>query len=74
MIDRIFKIGVLLAIIVFLVLFYAASQTERYQVITQYEGSIGIFDTREGVVYMLDIEKDEWSVIKPLAPSSGETI
>jgi hypothetical protein len=63
----------LIAIIVFLVLFYAASQTDRYQAITQYEGSIGIFDTRKGVIYMLDIEKDEWTVIKPFAPS-GETI
>jgi hypothetical protein len=73
MVDRIFKIAVVIAIVVFLILFYAASQTDRYQVITQYEGSIGIFDTRQGVIYMLDIEKDEWTVIKPFAPS-GATI
>ncbi len=65
MIDKIFKIGLLITIIVFLALFYSASQTDRYQIVTQYEGNIGIFDTRKGVLYMLDIEKDEWTVIKP---------
>jgi hypothetical protein len=65
MIDKVFKIGLLLTIIAFLLLFYSASQTDRYQIVTQYEGSIGIFDTRQGVLYMLDIEKDEWTVIKP---------
>lgn len=73
MLDKIFKIGLLIAIGVFLAIFYSASQTDRYQVITQYEGSIGIFDTRQGVVYMLDIEKDEWSVIKPFT-QNRETI
>ena len=65
MIDKIFKIGLLVAAVVFLLLYYSASLTDRYQIVTQYEGSIGIFDTRQGVVYMLDIEKDEWTVIKP---------
>lgn len=73
MLDTVFKIGILIAIAVFLVLFFSASQIDRYQVITQYEGSIGIFDSRQGVVYMLDIEKDEWSVIKPFSPTR-ETI
>ena len=57
MLDTVFKIGILIAIAVFLVLFFSASQIDRYQVITQYEGSIGIVDSRQGVVYMLDIEK-----------------
>ncbi len=69
MIDKVFKIGILIAIIVFLLLFYNASLANRYQVITEYEGNIGIFDTRQGVVYMLDLDKDEWSVIKPFSPN-----
>ena len=69
MVDKIFKIGLLIAITVFLVLFSNASQTDRYQVVTQYEGSLGIFDSRQGVVYMLDIENDEWTVIKPFTSS-----
>jgi hypothetical protein len=64
-IDKIFKIGLLIVLILFLAVFYSASQNDRYQVVTQYEGSIGIFDAREGIVYMLDIENDQWSVIKP---------
>ncbi len=69
MVDKIFKIGLLVAIAVFLLLYYSASLTDRYQVVTQYEGSIGIFDSRQGVLYMLDVEKDEWSVIKPFVPN-----
>ncbi|HET6364946.1 MAG: hypothetical protein ACM30F_02190 [Nitrospirota bacterium] len=68
MIDKIFKIGLLIVLILLLAVFYSASQNDRYQVVTQYEGSIGIFDARAGVVYMLDIENDQWSVIKPFTP------
>jgi len=68
MIDKIFKIGLLIVLILLLAVFYSASQKNRYQVVTEYEGSIGIFDTRAGVVYMLDIENDQWSVIKPFTP------
>lgn len=32
---------------------------------TQYEGNLRIFDTQNGIVYMLDIEKDECTLIKP---------
>ncbi len=72
MIDKIFKMGLLIVLIIFLVLFYSSLQKDRYQVLTEYEGSIGIFDTRAGVIYMLDIEKDQWSEIKP--STSSQTI
>ncbi len=69
MIDKIFKIGLLIILVLYLIVFYNASQKDRYQAITQYEGNIGIFDTRQGVAYMLDIENDEWTVIKPFSPT-----
>ncbi len=69
MIDKFFKIGLLIAIMVFLAIFYTSSQNDHYQVITEYEGSLGIFDTRKGVVYMLDVETDQWTVIRPFSPS-----
>ncbi len=72
MIDKIFKIGLLIVLIIFLVLLYSSLQKDRYQVLTEYEGRIGIFDTRAGVIYMLDIENDQWSEIKP--SSSCQTI
>jgi hypothetical protein len=68
MIDKIFKIGLLIVLILFLVVFYSASQKDRYQIVTEYEGSIGIFDTRAGIVYMLDVENDQWSEINPFMP------
>ena len=68
MIDKIFKIGLLILLMLFLAVYYSASQKDRYQVVTEYEGSIGIFDTQAGVVYMLDIENDQWSVVKPFSP------
>ncbi len=69
MIDKIFKIGLLIILTLYLFVFYTASQKDRFQVITQYEGNIGIFDTRQGVAYMLDMENDEWTVIKPFSPT-----
>jgi hypothetical protein len=68
MIDKIFKIGLLILLMLLLAVYYSASQQDRYQVVTEYEGSIGIFDARSGVVYMLDIESDQWSLIKPFTP------
>ena len=53
----------------FLFLFNATIQKGRFQPVTQYEGSLGIFDTQKGVVYMLDIERDQWTLIKPFTPS-----
>ena len=69
MVDKIFKIGLLAAIAFFLFLYYTTAQQGRYQAITEYEGSLGIFDTQQGVVYMLDLESDEWTLIKPFSPS-----
>jgi hypothetical protein len=69
MMDKIFKIGLLIAASLFLYFYNAAAQIGRYQTVTEYEGSIGILDTRQGVVYMLDIESDQWSLIKPFSPS-----
>lgn len=69
MVDKIFKIGLLAAIAFFLFLYHTTAQQGRYQAITEYEGSLGIFDTQQGVVYMLDIESDEWTIIKPFSPS-----
>lgn len=65
MIDKIFKVGLLIAIAIFLVICFSATQKERYEIVTQYEGSMGIFDNQLGVVYMLDLETDQWTVIKP---------
>jgi len=69
MVDKIFKIGLLVVLTFFLLLFYSSLQKDRYQVVTEYEGNIGIFDTRQGVVYMLDVESDQWTVIKPFSPT-----
>jgi hypothetical protein len=69
MIDKIFKVGLLAAILLFLFVYYSTSQQGRYEAITEYEGSIGILDTRQGVVYMLDIETDQWTLIKPFSPT-----
>jgi hypothetical protein len=69
MIDKIFKIGLLVAIMLFLFVYYSTTQKGRYEAITQYEGSIGILDTQQGVMYMLDIENDQWTLIKPFSTS-----
>jgi hypothetical protein len=69
MMDKIFKIGLLIAVALFLYLYNSAAQMGRYQAITEYEGSLGILDTRQGVVYLLDIESDQWTLIKPFSPS-----
>jgi hypothetical protein len=69
MMDKIFKIGLLIAVVLFLYLYNTAVQNGRYEAITEYEGSLGILDTRQGVIYMLDIESDEWTLIKPFSPS-----
>ena len=69
MMDKIFKIGVLIAVALFLYIYNSAAQLGRYQAITEYEGSLGILDTRQGVVYLLDIENDQWTLIKPFSPS-----
>jgi hypothetical protein len=69
MMDKIFKIGLLIAVALFLYLYNSAAQMGRYQAITDYEGSLGILDTRQGVVYLLDIESDQWTLIKPFSPS-----
>ena len=69
MIDKIFKIGLLIAIMLFLVICFNATQKSRYEIVTQYEGSMGIFDSQSGVVYMLDLETDQWTVIKPFTRS-----
>ncbi|HSB35045.1 MAG TPA: hypothetical protein VLG39_11355 [Nitrospirota bacterium] len=69
MMDKVLKISLIAAIALFLYLYYTVSQQGRYQAITEYEGSLGILDTRQGVVYMLDIESDEWTLIKPFSPS-----
>jgi hypothetical protein len=69
MIDKIFKIGLLIAIMIFLVICFTATQKNRYEIVTQYEGSMGIFDNQLGVVYLLDLETDQWTVIKPFSRS-----
>ena len=69
MIDKIFKIGALIMLVLFLAVYYTSVQNNRYQAITEYEGSIGIFDTRQGVAYMLDIQNDEWTIVKPFTPT-----
>ncbi len=65
MFDKVFKSLLLLVLVAFLFVFYLTTQKGRFQPITQYEGNLGIFDTKNGVVYMLDIENDEWTLIKP---------
>ncbi len=65
MFDKVFKSLLILVLIAFLFIFYSTTQKGRFQPITHYEGSLGIFDTKNGVVYMLDLEKDEWTLIKP---------
>jgi hypothetical protein len=69
MFDKLFKLILIILLAAFLFIFYSTTQKGRYQLITQYEGSLGIFDTQQGVVYMLDIESDQWSVIKPFVPN-----
>jgi hypothetical protein len=69
MFDKFFKSALILVIIAFLFVFYATTQKGRFQPITDYEGSLGIFDTQKGVVYMLDIENDQWTLIKPFTAS-----
>ncbi len=71
MVDKIFKIGLLIAIIIFLVICVNATQKSRYEIVTQYEGSMGIFDSQLGVVYMLDLETDQWTLIKPFTRSQS---
>ncbi len=71
MVDKIFKMGMLIASIIFLIFFYFAVQKDRYQVITDYDGYMGIFDSRKGVVYMLEMDTDQWTVIKPFTPSQS---
>ncbi len=69
MIEKIFKISLVVILLLFLAVFYSYTQNNRYEVITEYEGSIGVLDTRKGVVYLLDLDTDQWTVIKPLAPT-----
>ena len=69
MFEKVFKISLLIVLVVFLVIFYMSSQKGRYEVVTVYEGSVGIFDGQFGVLYLLDLETDQWTVIKPFSRS-----
>jgi len=71
MFDKFFKITLIILLTTLLLILYASMQKGRYQPVTQYEGSLGIFDTQQGVIYMLDIETDQWSVIRPFVPTKA---
>jgi hypothetical protein len=67
MIDKIFKTGLLVLGICFLILYYISSQNNRY-VWKEGEASISVFDTRTGIIYATSSEsigKDKWLVINP---------
>lgn len=68
MFDKVFKVCVIAVLILSLLALYELARKDRYQVVTEYEGSVGIFDTRKGVLYLLDYDSDRWTVIKPLEP------
>lgn len=69
MFDKFFKLALIILTAALLFVVYSTTQKGRYQPITQYEGSLGIIDTQQGVIYMLDIESDQWTVIKPFVPN-----
>lgn len=63
MIDKIYKIGLLLLGIIFLILFYQYNQKNRYQLNVR---DNNVFDTNSGHIYHLSVENKEWLLEDPL--------
>ncbi len=52
MIDKIFKIGILILVAIFLFVYYLNGQNGRYKVIDK-EQSISVFDRQKGIAYIV---------------------
>ena len=64
MIDNIFKIGVLVIGVIFLILFYQYNQKNRYQ-LHNVDPDMKIFDTNSGLIYMYP-GNNTWAVVNPI--------
>ena len=62
--DRLFKIGLLILGVVFLLLYSINSQKGRYQIGAQ-QSMVIILDTSQGIFYGFNDETKEWMVIDP---------
>lgn len=60
MIDTVFKIGLLLIGIVFLIVFHQFAQNNRYRM----DNNLNVYDTRTGKLYLLG--NGEWIMTDPI--------
>ncbi len=67
MIDKLFKVGLLVIGVILLILLYQISQKNRFYYHLKDEPAI--FDTRTGKVYEPNKEEQKWTVANPI---SGE--
>jgi hypothetical protein len=63
-IDKLFKVGMLILGIVFLLLFYKYSDKNRYQRIEQ-GGAVAVLDTRKGTLHAY-VNGKGWVVVDPV--------
>jgi len=62
MIDKLFKIGLLVIGVILLIVLYKISQNNRF-----YQNQDAIFDTRTGKIYVPDKEEQKWTVADPIS-------
>ncbi len=70
--DKIFKVGLIILALIFLLLYYQNSQVGRFQYIKPDDDNtiFAIVDTKTGVTYLLGSSDDEkqpkWMVVDPV--------
>lgn len=70
MMDKIFKAGLLVLGVCFLILYYFGSQNNRY-ILKEGENSISVFDTRMGIIYATSSKAIGKSLV--INPIEGKT-
>jgi hypothetical protein len=71
-IDRFFKITIIICIIIYLIIYYQSTLNHRYQYHQATDGQyIKIFDTKKGEIYIFASSKDKepsgWLKISPFS-------
>ena len=65
--ERLFKLGIIILGVIFLVLYFKSSQVGRYQIIAN-QTPLTIVDTAEGKFYMWHNNADHpWTVTDPIS-------
>ena len=68
--DKIFKIGLLILGVAFLLLYFFGSQNNRY-ILKEGKTSITVFDTRKGIIYATSSAvQGKWVLINPIAKTN----